>query len=149
MLKKLKPPQIIVISFLSAILIGTVLLSLPLATSTGERTSIVDSLFTATSATCVTGLIVKDTGTYFSGFGRFVILALLGGLVPYHYSRFSFLRFLIILYIRVTRSGCADRARPGQYRQADCQPPAAHWSSTGCWRLRTGRFEQLNDKTTD
>lgn len=58
------------------------LLSLPLATQSGKRLSLIDSLFTATSATCVTGLIVKDTGTYFSWFGRLVILVLLqmGGL---------------------------------------------------------------------
>ncbi len=82
MLKRLKPPQIVVVSFLSAILIGTVLLSLPFATESGKRLPIVDSLFTATSATCVTGLIVRDTGAYFSAFGKLVIFVLLqmGGL---------------------------------------------------------------------
>ena len=82
MKKKMNPPQIIVISFLSAILIGAVLLSLPIATKTGERMPFEDSLFTATSATCVTGLIVRDTGSYFSWFGKTVILVLvqMGGL---------------------------------------------------------------------
>jgi trk system potassium uptake protein TrkH len=82
MLRKLNPPQIVVVSFLCAILIGTILLSLPVATQNGNKTSLIDSLFTATSATCVTGLIVRDTGTYFSWFGRIVILALfqIGGL---------------------------------------------------------------------
>ncbi|MGB2706512.1 MAG: TrkH family potassium uptake protein, partial [Candidatus Omnitrophota bacterium] len=82
MLKKLDPPQIVVISFLAAILIGTVLLCMPLATRGSERMPLIDSLFTATSATCVTGLIVRETGTYFSGFGKSVILLLLqmGGL---------------------------------------------------------------------
>ena len=82
MLKKLNPPQILVFSFLVAILIGTALLSTPLATQDGKRTSLVDSLFTATSATCVTGLIVRDTGAYFSAFGKTIILILLqiGGL---------------------------------------------------------------------
>jgi len=82
MVRKLNPPQIVVFSFLCAIAVGTILLSLPLATTSGTRTPLIDSLFTATSATCVTGLIVRDTGTYFSGFGRLVILVLLqiGGL---------------------------------------------------------------------
>jgi len=82
MLKRLSPPQIIVFSFLSVIFVGAILLSLPHATQSGEKMSLVDSFFTATSATCVTGLIVKDTGTYFSGFGKLIILTLvqLGGL---------------------------------------------------------------------
>lgn len=82
MLKKLKPPQIIVVSFLAAIFMGAVLLSMPFATQSGEKAPLIDSLFTATSATCVTGLIVRDTGAYFSRFGKAVILLLLqmGGL---------------------------------------------------------------------
>jgi len=81
-LRRLKPPQIVVFSFLVAILIGTALLCLPLSAAGGKRTPLIDSLFTATSATCVTGLIVRDTGTYFSGFGKLVILVLvqMGGL---------------------------------------------------------------------
>ncbi len=79
---RLKPPQIIILSFLCAIVIGTILLSLPFAVKDGNKISLVDSLFTATSATCVTGLIVKDTGSFFSPFGKIVILALfqIGGL---------------------------------------------------------------------
>lgn len=82
MLKKLKLPQIIAVSFLAVILVGTLLLSLPLATQSGKSLPLVDSLFTATSATCVTGLIVRDTGAHFSGFGKLIILVLLqmGGL---------------------------------------------------------------------
>ena len=81
-MKNIKPPQIVVLSFLIAIFIGTALLSLPIATRAGERMPFIDSLFTATSATCVTGLIVRDTGTYFGPFGKLVILILLqmGGL---------------------------------------------------------------------
>ena len=81
-MKRFDPPQIVVGSFLFAIIIGTILLSMPFATQSGVRPSLVDSLFTATSATCVTGLIIKDTGSYFSGFGKSVILVLLqiGGL---------------------------------------------------------------------
>lgn len=81
-MKRLTPPQIVVLSFLLTICAGTILLSLPMATAEGERLGLVDALFTATSATCVTGLIVKDTGTFFSGFGKWVILLLFqaGGL---------------------------------------------------------------------
>jgi len=82
MTRKMNPPQIVVISFIVAIVIGAVLLSLPLAARNGGRTSLIDSFFTATSATCVTGLTVKDTGGHFSWFGKLVILILvqMGGL---------------------------------------------------------------------
>jgi len=65
------------VSFLAAILVGAVLLSTPWAASDGRWTNPVDSLFTATSAVCVTGLIVKDTGQYWSLFGQGVILVLI------------------------------------------------------------------------
>lgn len=76
------PPITFLVSFASTILLGTILLMLPSATSSGEITSFLTALFTATSATCVTGLIVVDTGTYYSLFGQFVILLLIqiGGL---------------------------------------------------------------------
>jgi len=79
---RLHPARLMVGSFAGAILVGTVLLSLPMATPGAERLGVVDSLFTATSATCVTGLIVKDTGSDFTLFGQLVILVLiqLGGL---------------------------------------------------------------------
>ncbi|MCP4364277.1 MAG: hypothetical protein GY800_03140 [Planctomycetes bacterium] len=69
-------------SFLVVIFIGAWLLSLPQATASGERTPFIDAIFTATSATCVTGLIVRETGQYFSTFGQAVILLLIqvGGL---------------------------------------------------------------------
>ena len=79
---RLQPSQVIVLSFFFVILAGAVLLSLPLSTAGNQSPGIIDSLFTATSATCVTGLIVKDTGSFFSPFGRLVILCLVqaGGL---------------------------------------------------------------------
>jgi len=82
MKKRLNPPQVVAISFLVAIIIGTILLSLPLSTRGPERINFIDAIFTATSATCVTGLIVKDTPTFFSRFGQWVILILFqaGGL---------------------------------------------------------------------
>ena len=75
------PTQTLIASFLVLIISGAGLLMLPLA-STGDNLSFVDALFTATSATCVTGLIVKDTGQDFSLMGQIVILTLiqLGGL---------------------------------------------------------------------
>jgi trk system potassium uptake protein TrkH len=75
------PTKTLIASFLVLIVSGAGLLMLPKA-SAAENTSLVDALFTATSATCVTGLIVKDTGSDFSLMGQVIILALiqLGGL---------------------------------------------------------------------
>lgn len=76
----LNPAQLFVASFLLIILLGTFLLMLPKATY--EGLSFIDALFTSTSAVCVTGLIVVDTGTYFTEFGQITIMALIqvGGL---------------------------------------------------------------------
>ena len=73
--------QTICISFLLVIAVGTLLLTLPISSRTG-RLGIIDAMFTATSATCVTGLIVRDTWSQFSLFGQVVILMLIqvGGL---------------------------------------------------------------------
>lgn len=75
--KHLSTFQIIILGFLGVILIGTVLLMLPFSTSDWKGASFLDALFTATSATCVTGLVVEDTATYWSGFGQAVILTLI------------------------------------------------------------------------
>ena len=74
--------HIILLSFLSAIFIGAVLLCLPISSATGEATPFIDALFTATTATCVTGLVVTPTVVHWSIFGQVVILALIqvGGL---------------------------------------------------------------------
>jgi len=68
--------------FASIILLGTLLLTLPISNTTGKPLAFIDALFTATSATCVTGLVVKDTGTFFTMFGQVVIIMLIqvGGL---------------------------------------------------------------------
>ena len=78
----LSPPQIIVGGFALVIFIGTILLNLPISSTRGESIGFVDALFTATSAVCVTGLVVVDTGTYWTTFGKTVILLLIqiGGL---------------------------------------------------------------------
>ena len=78
----LNAPAKIVLSFLAIILLGTFLLCTPVASKTGEWWAFTDSLFTSTSAVCVTGLIVVDTAVHFSLFGQIVIMLLIqiGGL---------------------------------------------------------------------
>lgn len=79
---KLKPGQILALGFFSLILIGGLILSLPISSNSEKSTDLVDSLFTATSAVCVTGLITVDTATHWNYFGRTVIIILIqiGGL---------------------------------------------------------------------
>ena len=80
--RAMKPGRLIVLVFLGMILLGAGLLCLPAASRSGQPTDFLTSLFTATSATCVTGLIRVDTGTHWSMFGQAVILILIqvGGL---------------------------------------------------------------------
>ena len=77
MRKKISGWRILALGYLAAILVGGLLLSLPISSKTGEMTNLLDSLFTATSATCVTGLIVYDTFLHWSLFGQIVILLLI------------------------------------------------------------------------
>ncbi len=76
------PTNVIIFGFLAIILVGTLLLVMPFSSSEGKLTDPITALFTATSATCVTGLITVDTGIYWSSFGKGVILLLIqvGGL---------------------------------------------------------------------
>lgn len=76
------PARTVALAFVVAIAIGTALLLLPFSTQSGTSTDPLTALFTASSAICVTGLAVVDTGTYWSGFGQLVLLVLvqLGGL---------------------------------------------------------------------
>lgn len=92
---KINAPKIIAGSFLAAIIVGAILLSLPISTAQKGSMSMLDALFTATSAVCVTGLTVVDTGTYFTHFGQLVILILIqiGGLGIMTMSTF----FLLLL----------------------------------------------------
>lgn len=69
--------QIIISGFFSIIMLGSLLLMLPCATYDGQGAAFLDALFTSTSAVCVTGLIVRDTATYWSSFGQGVILLLI------------------------------------------------------------------------
>ena len=75
--KKLTSSQIIILGFSGVIALGTILLMLPVSCQGRHMTPFVDALFTATSAVCVTGLIVHDTATYWSSFGQTVILLLI------------------------------------------------------------------------
>lgn len=83
------PSRILIFSFFLIIIAGTFLLMLPQATQ-GKALSFIDALFTSTSATCVTGLIIFDTGATFTPFGQFVILLLIqvGGLGIMTFSTF-------------------------------------------------------------
>jgi len=75
--KRLSSSQIIILGFAAVILLGSLLLILPFATKDGHGAVFTDALFTATSAVCVTGLVVQDTATYWSAFGHAVILTLI------------------------------------------------------------------------
>lgn len=81
-LKSIPPVRLIVASFLIVILAGAFLLTLPISSRTGNTTAFIDALFTAASATCVTGLVVFDTWTHWNVFGQIVIISLIqiGGL---------------------------------------------------------------------
>jgi trk system potassium uptake protein TrkH len=81
MIRKHHPATIIILSFLDCISVGTALLTLPISNATGHIT-FMDALFTVTSAVCVTGLTILDTGSHFTLFGQTVILILIqvGGL---------------------------------------------------------------------
>ena len=80
--RRLSSFQIIILGFAGVILLGALLLMLPISTTGGNVTPFNETLFTAISAVCVTGLVVQDTGSYWSTFGQAVILALIqiGGL---------------------------------------------------------------------
>ena len=80
--KKLSSTQIILLGFMAIILIGSVLLSLPISSASGNSVPYIDALFTATTATCVTGLVTLPTVSTWSTFGQAVILILIqiGGL---------------------------------------------------------------------
>ena len=75
--KRLSSSQIIILGFAGLILLGSLLLMLPISTQDGSGARFSDALFTATSAVCVTGLIVQDTATYWSGFGQTILIILI------------------------------------------------------------------------
>lgn len=79
---KLQIPQIVVLGFAGLILLGALVLMMPICSADGIKTPFIDTLFTSTTSVCVTGLVVRDTGSYWSDFGHGVILLLIqvGGL---------------------------------------------------------------------
>lgn len=90
----LSDTRILVLGYFGVIIFGALLLMLPIATRSGESTSLLDAVFTATSATCVTGLVVYDTFTHWTLFGQLVILSLiqvggLGFMTLFAYMNFS------------------------------------------------------------
>ncbi|MDI6731681.1 MAG: TrkH family potassium uptake protein [Candidatus Margulisbacteria bacterium] len=96
-----RPSLIIALSFLLVIITGSILLSLPISSAKGISTNYLDAYFTANSATCVTGLVVLDTGTHFSLFGLFVILCMIqiGGLGYMTFSTFLVMVFRKKMFI--------------------------------------------------
>lgn len=100
----LSTTQIILLSFLSVILIGSVLLSLPVSSAGGRAVPYIDALFTATTATCVTGLVTVSTAATWSVFGQAVILLLIqiGGL-----GVITFMTAVMLLFNR--KIGISDR----------------------------------------
>ncbi len=113
-----KPARVISASFLFVILTGALLLTLPIASESGKSLGFLKALFTATSATCVTGLIVIDTATGWTTFGEMVIIALIqiGGLglvtiTAFFYSllrRKSSLRTMVLTAESTASFGFAD-----------------------------------------
>ena len=75
--KKMTQTQMIVVGYLLLILLGSILLMLPVSSRDGNMTSFADALFTSTSASCVTGLVVQDTYLHWSFFGQLIILILI------------------------------------------------------------------------
>lgn len=113
--QKISTTRLIALSFLIVILTGTVLLCLPISSRMGEWTNFIDALFTATSATCVTGLVVFDTYTHWSLFGQLVILAMIQiggiGLMTIIIMLFIFLKRKISLHERLILMQSAGTVR--------------------------------------
>ena len=78
--KNLTSFQVIIAGFAGVILFGALILMLPVATVSRVVTPFHETLFTATSAVCVTGLVVQDTGSYWSAFGQTIIVILIGAI---------------------------------------------------------------------
>jgi len=101
--------MVLVYGFAAIIAVGTLLLILPISSKAGQFTNPVDALFTATSAVCVTGLVVVDTGTYWSHFGQAIILIL------FQVGGFGFMTSATILFMAMGRRiGLRERLLIGE-----------------------------------
>jgi hypothetical protein len=125
--RPLSPSAVLVLGFAILVAIGTVLLALPMSTQPGRTTDIVTALFTATSAVCVNGLVVVDTGTHWSPFGTVVVIALvqIGG--------FGFMTgstLLLFLLVRRSRSSGGSRSSRCWPRGLERQSCSARSSPT-------------------
>ncbi len=109
----MNPAKTLALSFFVLVCMGTILLILPCSAKSGQA-SFLDALFTATSASCVTGLVVVDTGTYWSLFGQIVILALIqiGGLGIMTFS--SFFAYLLAKRVGVRSRNILEQSMGGQ-----------------------------------
>ena len=98
--KRLSSFQLIILGFAGVILVGALLLMLPVSSARGIVTPFDQALFTSTSAVCVTGLVVQDTGSYWSIFGQVVILLLIqtGGLGVVTVAVSVFFNFLCLIH---------------------------------------------------
>ena len=116
LLSRLSPPHQLIVSFAGIILVGAALLMLPAATTKGSIHP-VDALFTSTSAVCVTGLTVLDTGKDFSLFGQLVILGLIqcGGIGIITFSLF----FMAMFGKALPYFGRRQRRIPSSQKGAD------------------------------
>jgi trk system potassium uptake protein TrkH len=102
-------PIALIYGFAAIIALGTILLMLPISSKTGQFTNPVNALFTATSAVCVTGLVVVDTGTYWSSFGQVVVLIL------FQVGGFGFMTSATILFLVLRRRiGLRERLLIGE-----------------------------------
>ncbi|HEY9725673.1 MAG TPA: potassium transporter TrkG, partial [Chroococcales cyanobacterium] len=113
-------PRTICLGFLAVITVGTILLTLPISSSAGTWNDPLVALFTATSAACVTGHIVVDTGTYFSFWGQLFILMLvqIGGLGYMTTTTFLILLIGYRFQLRHKRAIQEELSRPGLHKSA-------------------------------
>ena len=133
--KSLSATKIIVGAFAVIILLGTLLLNLPAASRSGVSVGFLPALFTATSATCVTGLSLFDTWSQWSGFGQIVLLCLIqiGGL------GFMSAATLVIFLLRRNRPEAAAGDGPGPQRQRHGRHRPAAENGSGRQLLHRGR----------
>ena len=102
-------PIALIYGFAAIIAVGTILLILPISSKTGQLTNPVNALFTATSAVCVTGLVVVDTGTYWSSFGQAVLLVL------FQVGGFGFMTSATVILLAMRRQiGLRERLLIGE-----------------------------------